>query len=190
MRTAVVQCSANLFQIFVISNLVVVALLHLEKAGLSSLSNFCCYSLNLTIGINKQRSWIPNPCTQRAHHVKSTLISGGYYVDTSKMKFRQISKSFPRTFFDVILMMRKSTSFPHTFFGIISTVEKSTLFSCAFLCNFVGGYIQFFSTYFFLCNFSTQKIHVVFMHFSDVISLIKKSMLFSLALLHVIWMVK
>ena len=35
---------------------------------------------------------------QRAHHVESTSIRRGYYVDTSKTKFRRISTSFPRTF--------------------------------------------------------------------------------------------
>ena len=36
--------------------------------------------------------------TQRAHHVESTWIRCGYYVDTSKTKFRRISTSIPRTF--------------------------------------------------------------------------------------------
>ena len=36
--------------------------------------------------------------TQRAHHVESMSIRRGYYVDTSKSKFRRISTSFPRTF--------------------------------------------------------------------------------------------
>ena len=31
-------------------------------------------------------------------------------------------------FFDVTLLVRKSTLFPHTFFDVISMVEKSTLF--------------------------------------------------------------
>ena len=35
---------------------------------------------------------------QRAHHVESTSIRRGYYVDTSKTKFWRISTSFPRTF--------------------------------------------------------------------------------------------
>ena len=35
--------------------------------------------------------------TQRALHVESTSIRRGYYVDTSKTKFRPISTSFPRT---------------------------------------------------------------------------------------------
>ena len=36
--------------------------------------------------------------TQWAHHVELTWIRRGYYVDTSKTKFRRISTSFPRTF--------------------------------------------------------------------------------------------
>ena len=36
--------------------------------------------------------------TQRVHHVESTWIRRGYYVDMSKTKFRQVSTSFPRTF--------------------------------------------------------------------------------------------
>ena len=36
--------------------------------------------------------------SQWAHQVESTWIRRGYYVDTSKTKFRRISTSFPRTF--------------------------------------------------------------------------------------------
>ena len=43
-------------------------------------------------------NWLLQHITQRAHHVESTLIRRGYYVDTSKTKFRRISTSFPRTF--------------------------------------------------------------------------------------------
>ena len=39
----------------------------------------------------------------------------------------QKSTSFPRTFFDVISVVKKSTFFPVTFFTVISLVEKSTL---------------------------------------------------------------
>ena len=35
--------------------------------------------------------------TQRAHHVESTSIPRGYYVDMSKTKFQWISTSFLRT---------------------------------------------------------------------------------------------
>ena len=83
--------------------------------------------------------------TQWAHHVKSTSIRSGYYVDRSRVKFRRISTSFPRTFFrcnfdgrkihvvstyffDVISLVEKSASFPRTFFDVISMVKKSMLF--------------------------------------------------------------
>ena len=83
--------------------------------------------------------------TQWAHQVKSTSIRSGYYVDRSRVKFRRISTSFPRTFFrcnfdgrkihvvstyffDVISLVEKSTSFPRTFFDVISMVKKSMLF--------------------------------------------------------------
>ena len=36
--------------------------------------------------------------TQRALHVESTSIRRGYYVDTSKTKFRRICTLFPRSF--------------------------------------------------------------------------------------------
>ena len=38
------------------------------------------------------------------------------------------STLFPRTIFDVISMVERSTLFPHTFFDVISMVEKPTLF--------------------------------------------------------------
>ena len=40
--------------------------------------------------------------TQRAHHVKWRSIRRGYYVYTSKTKFRRISTLSPRTFFEKI----------------------------------------------------------------------------------------
>ena len=56
----------------------------------------------------------------------------GYYVDTSKSKFRQISTLFPRTFFDVISLVKISTAFLLTFFNLILMVKKSTLFARTF----------------------------------------------------------
>ena len=70
--------------------------------------------------------------TQRAHHVESTSIRRGYYVDTSKTKFRRISTWFQRTFFDVISLVEKSTWFLRTLFDVISMVEKSTWFPRTF----------------------------------------------------------
>ena len=66
--------------------------------------------------------------TQRGHHVESTSIRRGNYVDTSITKIRWIYTSFPRTFFDVISLAENSTLFPRTFLDVISMVEKSTLF--------------------------------------------------------------
>ena len=72
------------------------------------------------------------PFTQRTHHVESTSIRRGYYVDTLKTKFRRVSTSFPHTFFGVISMVNKSTSFPRTFFDVILMAEKSTSFPHTF----------------------------------------------------------
>ena len=88
--------------------------------------------------------------TQQAHHVDSTSIQRGYYVDTSKTKFRRISTSFPRTFFNVISMFEKSTSFPRTFFNVVSMVKKSTLFPHTFfdVISFVEISTVFILTFF------------------------------------------
>ena len=50
--------------------------------------------------LQEVRSRIENhiSSTQRVHHVESTWIRRGHYVDTSKTKFRRISMSFSRTF--------------------------------------------------------------------------------------------
>ena len=58
-------------------------------------------SLDTVVSTTNKMQCINRPLqhiTQRAHHVESTLIRRGYYVDTSKTKFRRISTSFPRTF--------------------------------------------------------------------------------------------
>ena len=87
--------------------------------------NFCqCFSFDQFPYIKVK---IVEKPTQWAHHVESTQIRRGYYVDTSKTEFRQISTSFPRTLFDVIPMVEKSTLFPRTFIGAISLVENSKL---------------------------------------------------------------
>ena len=94
--------------------------------------------------IFKNLRTIASEIFQRSHHIESTSIRRECYVDTSKTKFRWISTSFPHTFlcnfdgrkihvvsthfFDVTLLVRKSTLFPRTFFDVISMVEKSTLF--------------------------------------------------------------
>ena len=75
------------------------------------------------------------------------------------------STSFTRTFFDEISMAEKCTLFPRTFLDSLSMVEKSTLFPRTFLCNFDGRKIHVVSTYCFWCNFNDRKIHVVSAYF-------------------------
>ena len=90
--------------------------------------------------------------TQRAHHVKSRSIRRGYYVYTSKTKFRRISTLSPRTFFEKISLFQISILFPSTFFNVISMIKKSTLFpfTSFFRRNFVGPKVLVVSTYFFI----------------------------------------
>ena len=79
--------------------------------------------------------------TPRRIHVDSTSISRRNVDDQILTNFHVISAyffnvtlliekstSFPRPFFDVILLVEKSMLFPRTFFDGISVVEKSTLF--------------------------------------------------------------
>ena len=95
-------------------------------------------------------------------------------VFTSKGKFRQISASFPRTFFDIISMVKKSTLFPRTFFDVISLVEKYTLFPRTFLEVI-----------------SLAEISTIFSRtFFDVILIVKESTLFPITFFDVILMVK
>ena len=70
--------------------------------------------------------------TQWAHQVKSTSIRSGYYVDRSRVKFRRISTSFPRTFFRCNFDGRKIHVVSTYFFDVISIVEISTLFLLTF----------------------------------------------------------
>ena len=78
-------------------------------------------------------------------HVDSTGILRRYVEDQISTNFHVISSyffdvilmvrkstSFPRTFFDVISLIQKSTLFPRTFFDVISLIEKSTLFPRTF----------------------------------------------------------
>ena len=70
--------------------------------------------------------------------VDSTWILRGYVEDQISTNFHVISRyffdviSFPRTFFNEISMVEKSTLFPRTFFDVISMVEKSALFPRTF----------------------------------------------------------
>ena len=62
--------------------------------------------------------------TPRRIHVDSTRILRRYVEDQISTNFHVISTYF----FDVILLVEKSTWFPCIFFDVISLVEKSTLF--------------------------------------------------------------
>ena len=62
--------------------------------------------------------------TPRQIDMDSTWILHWYVEDQISTNFHVISAYF----FDVILMIEKSTSFPRTFFDVISLVEKSKLF--------------------------------------------------------------
>ena len=56
---------------------------------------------------------------------------------------------FPRTSFDVISLVEKSTLFPRTFFNVISLVQKSMLFPPFFdVILMVEKYTLFASTFF------------------------------------------
>ena len=66
--------------------------------------------------------------TARRIDMDSTWILRRYVKDQIWTNFHVISAYF----FDVILMVGKSTSLPRTFFDVISLVEKSTLFPRTF----------------------------------------------------------
>ena len=86
--------------------------------------------------------------SQRAHHVESTSILHGYYVDLLKTKFRRISTSFLRTF---------SMWFRSRKIHLVATYF--------FRCNFSGRKIRIISKYFFWCNFNGRKVHVISRYF-------------------------
>ena len=71
--------------------------------------------------------------TPRRIDVDSTWILRRYVEDQVLTNFHVISAYF----FDVILMVEKSTSFLHTFFDVTSLVEKSTLFPRTF-CDVIS----------------------------------------------------
>ena len=142
--------------------------------------------------------------TPRWIHVDSTSISHRYVEDQISTNFHVISRyffdvtllierstSFPRTFFDLISLVEKSMLFPRTFFNVISMVKKSTLFLCTFFhVIFDGRKIYVISTYFFWCNFDCRKIHVVFAYFYWCNLLVEKSAMFASTFFDVISMVQ
>ena len=85
---------------------------------------------------------------QWAHHVESASIPRGYYIDTSRTKFRRISSRF------------------YVLFRCIFAAQKIQVVSTYyFRRNFADRNVQVISTPFFWCNFSGQKFHVVFTYF-------------------------
>ena len=71
--------------------------------------------------------------SQWAKLVDSTWI----LVDTSKNKFRRISTSFSRTFFDVISLVENFTWFPHTFWDAIHWSKNPRYFRVLFSMQFL-----------------------------------------------------
>ena len=122
---------------------------------------------------NRFSSSIRKDITQRTRHVESTSIPLGYYVDTSKTKYRQISTSFPRIF------------------SMYSRWSKNPrCFHVLFQRNFDGRKTHVVFTYFFRCNLIVEKSTLFPPTFFDVISLVEKSTLFSLTFFNIILMVQ
>ena len=102
---------------------------------------------------------------QRAHHVESTSIRRGYYVETSKTKFRRVSTSFPCTFSMQFGWSKNPRRF-HVLFSTYFADQKIHVISTYFFrCNFDGGKIHNVFTYSFRCNFDGQKIYVASTYF-------------------------
>ena len=97
-------------------------------------------------------------------------------VFASKGKFRQISASFPRTYFDVISMVKKSTLFPRTFLEVISLAEISTIFSRTFFdVILIVKESTLFPITFFDVILMVKKFRLFTRTFSDEISTGKNS---------------
>ena len=93
--------------------------------------------------------------------VDSTSILRRYIKDQISANFQVI----PTYFFDVILLIEKSTSSLRifsTYFAGRKIQVNSTYF---FRCNFDGQIIHVVSTYFFQCNSAGRKIHVASTYF-------------------------
>ena len=109
-------------------------------------------------------SWIyslPNGLTRsnpRQFEVDITSIGRGLNFDEFPRHFRVL-------FFDVILMVEKSTLFPHTFWRNFAGRKIYLISTYFFRCNFDGQKIHVVSTYSFRCNFDSRNFHVVFTYF-------------------------
>ena len=104
--------------------------------------------------------------TPRHIHVNWTWILHRYVKDQISTTLHVISKNF----FDVILLIEKSTSFPRTFLDVISMVEKYTLFPGSL--------------------FDVISIHPANTYFFDVISVVEISTAFLLTFFNLILMVE
>ena len=104
--------------------------------------------------------------TPRHIHVNRTWILHRYVKDQISTTLHVISKNF----FDVILLIEKSTSFPRTFLDVISMVEKYTLFPGSL--------------------FDVISIHPANTYFFDVISVVEISTAFLLTFFNLILMVE
>ena len=125
--------------------------------------------------------------TPRRIDVDSTWILRRYVEHQVLTNFHVISAYF----FDVILMVEKSTSFPHTFFDVTSLVEKSTLFPRTFcdVISMVEKSMLFPNT--FMGVISLDEDSTLFPRtFFDVISIVEIRTLFLLTFFDVILMGK
>ena len=121
--------------------------------------------------------------TPRHIHVNRTWILHRYVKDQISTTLHVISKNF----FDVILLIEKSTSFPRTFLDVISMVEKYTLFPRTFFD--VISMVEK-STLFPGSLFDVISIHPANTYFFDVISVVEISTAFLLTFFNLILMVE
>ena len=120
-----------------------------------------------------QDGGIAKPTTMgipRRIDVDSTWILHRYVEDQISTNFHVVSTYF----FDVVLLIEKSTSFPRSFFAVVSMVEKSTLFPR----TFYDGMLM------------VEKSTLFSRTFFDVISFVEISTVFPLTFFDVILMVE
>ena len=106
--------------------------------------------------------------TSRRINVDSLSILRQYIKDEILTNFHFISTYFfaSQIFFDVALLVKKSTLLPRTLFDVISMVEQSTLFPRTF-CNMISMVKKpmLFQPSFFGVISLIKKIHVVSTYF-------------------------
>ena len=141
----------------------------------------------------KQKILKSNPTgTPRRTDLDSTLILRPYAEDQIVVNFHvpvtcffdiilliEKSTSFPRTFFDVMSMVEKSKLLPHTFIDVISLVKKLMLFPLTFFDVILMVEKSTLFSYSFFDETSTGKNSTSLRSFSFV-SYFKKLTLFKL----------